>query len=258
MTTKTIEVSSIPFRESVNAFVAELIQHLQAERNYPISQIFYKLPLNPDNQETQDAIVQRGELQVTPNTISNEGDLIVAAFNDSEVGSVQIILPESIQAQFTISSDTLLLSFKAIPIPVRIYGQQFKLYQLTFSPTAVTYLFVEKGNEENQVLLIAKLVASVGLANHEDQHHLASLTGWALYEYLFNQFALDGCCGCGSVSTEASDGWAIWKSSNGFCQIAHSTRDPIDSSEVMISGTYQFYQDASDELHQLTRSGICK
>lgn len=253
---RKITVSSEAFRDQVNAFVEDFIRYIREGRNYPISRIFDKLPLTPENDETQQSITDRGDIRISGNTIDNEGDLIIATFNDAAVGEVQITLLDRLEAQTEVSGDTLTLNFVALPISVRLFSQQYELLVLTFTPTVVTYLFREISNQDNQILLVANLASTESLTQSQEVGQ--SYSERPLFNLLMNGLQEDGGCGVGTISSSKTE-WTIWHGNNNDndCKITTSSTSQPDPYHPNNFGTYNTYEKAKEALEKFKEEGKC-
>ncbi len=274
-----IFVSSEMFREQVNVFTSELISYIQDGKDYPISRIFDILPLTPENDETQQAIIARGDLHISGNTINNAGDLIIATFNDAAVGEVELNLSEQLIAQVKIDGDTLTLDFTSAPILVGLFSQQYELLVVTFSSIIVTYLFRERSDEDNQILLVSNLDSNNSLTQIQAAAE-KSYFEHPLFNLLVNALVMDGSCLSGTVDTtntgecpdgskcnigsKCSDGseclskttWDVRKNTmNGACIVVNSkARNPAFPTTL---GHYSSESKAKIALKEFKQEDVC-
>lgn len=192
--TYTIQIPARANRDQVLQLRDEIRHALETGASFPLARAFQVLPLNEDNQEVETQFRARGELRATnfeerqnngqSRTVVgfvNEGPEIDAVVVDPGVEEMAIFVSGVVElrgpARDDLASDTLtltvgnpsedgtrnqLLAVVRVLPPQLGYGNRFLLRSVEFRTDGVHHIFVESGNANHELVILADFDSAGG------------------------------------------------------------------------------------------------
>lgn len=149
------------YKNIIQNFVVEFLNHYQAKRPYAISRIFQIFPFQVTDRGKANDLINRGAINFSGDISQNSGEKVEVQFTDQHVGKLSVVFKSEIQAKIAnISKRGFSLTFDAAhQVPVVFYeldpkhemGPNQVLESIDFSPALVSYTLHEVGHESQKI-----------------------------------------------------------------------------------------------------------